>query len=290
MKIPAFRKLAFCLILAMAGFLSFAPSSFAQACAVTVSIATPSTASGSCFVGPATSMRWAVTGTWAGTANLDRSDDGGTSWNTVQSMTANANGRVYGTGTSGAVYRVYFANRTSGTVAGTLTGEKYSLTRSTFETVPMGSVAYSSFGSSQTVVAGSIYVADLVVGGNPLQPFVSTGGAVLNGTTAATDLIIYYLYDSAGNAVANTALAGTLSATGNVVQKIAWAPGPIQLPPGEYFLGWQGNGVTATFRSILVSTFVNVLTSVTTGVFGTQGTLTPPTTLTTGTGPIGFVY
>lgn len=291
MKIPAIRNLIVSALFAMAAMLSFAPGASAQGCTVTVSIATAATSSGNCFVPAGSTIRFIVSGTWAGTTIVQKSIDGGNTFSTVISTTANINGFDTAPSGNNTLYNVIFATRTSGTVTGSLTGQTYKMSRAAFETVPIGQVAYTSAGSSQTVVAGSIYGADLVVGGSAATPFISTGGAILNGATAATDLLIYILYDSAGNVVANTALAGTLSANANVFQKIVWTS-PVQLVPGEYHLAWQSNGSTATFRSISTATNVNVLTESQTGVFATLAPLTINTTIppVAGLGPIGYIY
>lgn len=287
MKMPAFRKLALSSLLALAGFLSFAPSALAQCSVTGISLASTSAASTNCFIPRGTSMRYAITGTWTGTGEVDVSTDGGASFKADTITAANLNGRLVAPMYDDIIARIYFKLASSGTLTGSMTGETYKNSRFTFETVPAGSVAYSSFGTSTASVAGTIYTADLIVGGS--TPFLSTGGAVLNGSTASTDNLIYVLYDSAGNVVANTAVAGTLSANANTYQKIAWTSA-VSLAPGQYHLGWQGNGTTATARMIAASTFVNVVTSSTTGVFATLPAFVPPTTFIPVVGPIGYIY
>lgn len=157
--------------------------------------------------------------------------------------------------------------------------------RSRFHTVPIGSVAYSSFGTNTTLVAGTIYVAEMLIG----RQLSLTGGGVLNGATVGTDKGIACLFDSTGNLVANSATAGATTSGANTFQQYAFTA--VYLAnPGRYWLGYQSNGNTDTIRTIAVSTFIDSLAKSYTGVFGTLTQLTVPTTITADTGPIGYVY
>lgn len=159
--------------------------------------------------------------------------------------------------------------------------------RFTYQTVPIGSVAYASFGNNTTVVSGTVYFADL----NITNGFASTGGAVLIGQTGGTNLGLVAIYDTYGNLVATSALAGATVGTDETIQKRAWSPGPVYLPPGHYYLAYQQNGATATLATVAASTFVDVLTGSVTGTFGTvPSSITIPTTFTANVGPIGYVY
>ncbi len=150
--------------------------------------------------------------------------------------------------------------------------------------IPIGAVAYGSLGTSAVHVAGSIYVSEIQV----LGWKTVTGIGILNGATAATDNVIYALYDTNGKLLANTALAGTLAAGTNAFQQIALTSS-IALKPGRYFLAFQANGTTTTTRRIAASTYLN-FASVTAGSFGTLPSLTPPTSTASDTGPIGYLY
>ncbi len=86
----------------------------------------------------------------------------------------------------------------------------------------------------------------------PRRCAIWTGAAVLNGTTVGTDSFVLWLFNSEGDLLANTAIAGTLSAGASVFQKIAFGA-PITLSPGRYFLGSQLNGATATTRHVLAA-------------------------------------
>lgn len=158
--------------------------------------------------------------------------------------------------------------------------------RSKYSSVPIGSVAYGSMGTNTSTVAGTAYIAELNIARN----ISLTGAAILNGATVGTDKWIYALYNSAGAIVANTAVAGVLTAGANAFQQIAFTA-PYAAASGRYFLVLQPNGTTDTFRSIAVSTFIDVLGSSATGTFASlPPTITVPTTLTADKAPIGYVY
>jgi hypothetical protein len=158
--------------------------------------------------------------------------------------------------------------------------------RRIYSTVPVGSVAYGSLGTSTATVAGTIYIAEVFI---PRRMTVN-GAAVLNGATASTDDIVIGLWDHQGNLVASTALTGALSANANVFQAQAFTADYIATP-GRYFIGVQGEGTTATIRLIAASTFVDCMTGSQTGTFGTLPALTTvPVTFTATVGPIAYVY
>jgi hypothetical protein len=120
----------------------------------------------------------------------------------------------------------------------------------------------------------------------------STGACDLNGTVG-TDKVIYALWDSAGNLLATTALAGTNTATNSKYQCIAWVT-PVNITgPGTYYIGLQGNGTADTFQAYATGGAPpNYATGVQTGgAFGTILPLaTPSTTFTTAIGPLMIVY
>jgi hypothetical protein len=106
-----------------------------------------------------------------------------------------------------------------------------------------------------------------------------TGIAILNGATVGTDKGIAYLYDSAGQLVASSALAGATTAGADAFQTYAFVTAPT-VQPGRYFIVYQQNGTTDTVRTIAASTFIDCLTSSATGTFATALNFTPPTTIT----------
>lgn len=153
--------------------------------------------------------------------------------------------------------------------------------------IALGSLALTSYetnGVAQT--AGDFNVSEIYV------PYYNTwkGAGVLNGTTVGTNKWLIALWGTSGALLANTAVAGTLSANGSVFQNIAFL-NPINLAPGRYFIGVQADGATDTIRHILAANGSNVITTkLTTGTFGTIPTFTVPTTFTTAVGPIVQLY
>lgn len=148
----------------------------------------------------------------------------------------------------------------------------------------------ASLGTSTTVVADKTYYADVFI---PETGKVLTGIGWLNGTTATTDKTIVSLYNSAGTLLANSVITGggTLIATSNVFQQVAFTATYTILKPGRYWIGYQQNGTTATPRTIATATWVDVLTGSATGVNAVAApTITPPTTFTADVGPIAYVY
>lgn len=153
--------------------------------------------------------------------------------------------------------------------------------------INLGSAALTGYETNGTApVAGSINLTEIYV------PYWNTwtGIGVLNGTTVGTDNHLVALYGSNGALIANSAVAGTVSAGASVMQNRAFTT-PVTLAPGRYFLGVQSNGTTATLRHLLAANGSNVCTSVTAGTFGTvPATLTPPATFTTAVGVIAQLY
>ena len=153
--------------------------------------------------------------------------------------------------------------------------------------IPLGAVALTTFevnGVAQT--AGTFNIAEIFV------PHWNTWAGVgwLNGTTVGTNKIVGALYGSNGALLANTAVAGTLTAGASAMQDAAFTT-PVTLPPGRYFIGIQADGNTDTLRHILAANGANVLTTSVAGAFGTvPATITVPTTFTTAVGPIAQLY
>lgn len=153
--------------------------------------------------------------------------------------------------------------------------------------ISLGSAALTGYETNGTApVAGSMNLTEIHV------PYWNTwtGIGVLNGTTVGTDNMLVALYGTSGALLANSAVAGTVSANASVMQNRAFTA-PITLPPGRYFLGCQSNGTTATLRHLLAANGSNICTSVTAGTFGTvPATMTPPATFTTAVGVIAQLY
>lgn len=150
--------------------------------------------------------------------------------------------------------------------------------------VPIGPVARASLGTDAVSVAGTIYFSDMRLD----APMVATGMGVLNGTTAATDKVVYALWDSAGAVIRTTLLTGVLAANGDVFQEIAFTSA-VTLPPGRYWGGFQAEGTTTAHQTIATLTYLNSTGSVA-GVFGTVPAITPTTSTTAGVGPFWYLY
>lgn len=146
-------------------------------------------------------------------------------------------------------------------------------------------VSYETNGVAQT--AGTMNLTEIHV------PFFQTwtGIGVLNGTTVGTHNVLVALYGANGALLANSAVAGEVSAGASVMQNVAFTA-PITLIPGRYFLGVQMSGVTPTPRHLLAANGSNVCTGSQAGTFGTiPATLTTiPVTFTTAVGPISQLY
>lgn len=154
--------------------------------------------------------------------------------------------------------------------------------------ISLGSAALTSYetnGVAQT--AGTMNLTEIFV------PFWQTwtGAGILNGTTVGTHNVLTALYGTNGALLANSAVAGVLSAGASVFQNIAYTS-PITLAPGRYFLGFQYSGTTPTPRHLLAANGSNVCTGTQAGTFGTvPSTLTTiPVTFTTAVGPICQLY
>jgi hypothetical protein len=152
--------------------------------------------------------------------------------------------------------------------------------------MPLGTAALTAAGASSVHVAGTLNVSEIYV------PHWNTwkGLAVLNGTVVGTDNMLVALYNSSGALVANSAVAGTLSAGASSFQNRDFLV-PVTLVPGRYFCVVQSNGTTATSNKFVAANGVNVMTTSIAGVFGTlPATITVPTTFTTAVGCVCQLY
>lgn len=173
-----------------------------------------------------------------------------------------------------------------GTTALTLASGLVSTGRFRYLTVPVGGAAYASTGTDTTLVAGTIYWADIVVPRN----FTATGIGILNGGTVGTDKGLVGLYSTTGTLLANSATAGATTTGANAFQQYAFTSTYACVGPARFWLAYQQNGTTATIRTVAASTFADVLTKSGTGAFGTLTALTVPTTFTADVGPIAYLY
>lgn len=151
-----------------------------------------------------------------------------------------------------------------------------------------GGTLYSAINTNGTTLgATTLYCSETFLPTNKLL----TGAAVLAGTTVGTDKWYVVLYDSAGNALANSAVAGTTTATASIYQQQAFTSKIYAVGPATYFVCFQTNGTTDTARMAVTGVNDNFLTKGQTGAtFGTVPALTVPTTFTTAVGPYVYVY
>ncbi len=155
-------------------------------------------------------------------------------------------------------------------------------------TVPIGSVAYGSFGTSTTASATVEYTANVFVP----QTMLATGITNLNGSAVDTgSKKIVILHDMAGNLIANSATAGTAATGNDAFQAIPFTATLLVTGPAWYFVGLQDDTADANgIRTIATATFNNVIAAGPTSVFGTVGSITAPTTFTADVGPIACLY
>jgi|KBSMisStandDraft_5_1062788.scaffolds.fasta_scaffold36357_4 hypothetical protein len=152
-----------------------------------------------------------------------------------------------------------------------------------YATAQVGAVPLASVGNNTTPVAGTIYVAQL-----NLPAFTVTNISCLNGSAAATDSLVYGLYNATGNLVASTALAGVVAAGVNGFQAQIPLISPYVAAAGLYFVAYQANGTTTRFRTITANG-AGDLTASYTGAFGTLPSITPPAAFAPNVGPICYV-
>lgn len=149
--------------------------------------------------------------------------------------------------------------------------------------IALGSLALTSYETNGvTQTAGQWNYAEIFV------PYFNTwkGAGVLNGTTVGTSKYITAIWGSNGTLLANSAVAGTLSVGGSVMQNLAFTA-PINLAPGRYFIGLQMDVATDTVRHMLSANGSNVICGTQAGTFGTIPNITTvSTTFTTAVAPI----
>lgn len=146
-----------------------------------------------------------------------------------------------------------------------------------------GATAYTSINTNGTAPSATkVHCTEVFLPFNKQL----TGIGLLNGTTVGTDNHYVILYDAAGNALANSAVAGVLSANASTYQNFSFTSTYFAVGPAQYFACFQSNGTTDTVRMVVTGTQDNILTKGQTGAtFGTIPALTVPTTFTTAVGP-----
>lgn len=118
-----------------------------------------------------------------------------------------------------------------------------------------------------------------------------TGLAPLNGTTVGTNKHFAILYDATGNVLANSATAGTLTASASTYQKLNFVTKYYAVGPARYFACDGLNGTTDTIRHSITAVNDNILGgAVTAQVFGTAIAVTVPSTYTTAKAPYFMLF
>jgi hypothetical protein len=156
--------------------------------------------------------------------------------------------------------------------------------------VPVGSVAYASFGTDAAVGADELFLVNVHV---PVSG-VFTGikalnGSALNGTTKS----IHYLFRTDGDKVlASSSTAGTVRSGNDAFQSLAFTATAFITGPANYWIGVNTDSTDANaLRTVAASTFGDLLAVKRTSVtFGAATTASEPTTFAADTGPIACLY
>ena len=113
----------------------------------------------------------------------------------------------------------------------------------------------------------------------------------MNGATVGTDKVIYILYDASGVAIANTAIAGTTTATASKYQCANFVTAVSVQGPSTYFIAVQPNGTTDNFQTYAANGApTNYGTNSQTGTFATLANITPTVTFSANKGPLMMLY
>jgi hypothetical protein len=142
-------------------------------------------------------------------------------------------------------------------------------------------------GTSTTPSATTVYLTQIFVEANTTL----TGIKLNNAATVGTNKYVVALFDSSGAVVANSALAGVLSAGANVYQAIPFTATYAVKGPGIYWIGLYVDGATDRFYSLPAFDESRGLAGSVTGqTFGTVASVTLPTSFTADKGPVAFTY
>lgn len=117
-----------------------------------------------------------------------------------------------------------------------------------------------------------------------------TGIVYLIGSVGGTDKVIVSLHDSAGNLLANSALAGATVGTAANTQAVAFTAPYAAKGPATYFVAVTFNGTTAKFRTIPAFCSGGTIGNGVTQTFGTAASFTAPTTFTADKVPVAWLY
>ncbi len=280
---------------------------------VSKSFTAVATASDPLLVRHGESFDYSVTGTFVATLIIARSSDGGQSWTPMLTLTGTGSGRlIMESPTREAnLVRIQCQAYTSGTAvtyfqevkSDVLRDFKDNRNKAVLEIVRGGIAVNASSGqltrfcnfkpgtltagTSTTPSATVLYLSQIHI---PYKCTL-TGIAVNNGATVGTDKYIVALFDADGQALANSATAGTTTASADDFQSIDFTATLDVNGPAVYWIGLYVNGTTDRFRSIpALGAYAGLAGSATGQTFGTVANATMPTTFTADKGPVAFVY
>jgi hypothetical protein len=171
-------------------------------------------------------------------------------------------------------------------------GDSAQTSRATFyrmESPTIGTVANTGLlGTNSTSVAAELYCTEVRL---PYSRLI-TGYAPHIATTGTTDNWIVALYDSGGNLLANSAVAGAVVGSPYAWQAEAFTAPYYAVGPAQYFACLMSNGTHATIDTVTTGTNDNILTfkSASAGTFGTLPNFTAPTAFHSVSGAYGYIY
>jgi hypothetical protein len=146
-----------------------------------------------------------------------------------------------------------------------------------------GAPATATTGTDTAGINGTVWVCAINIPCN----MTITGLSFLIGSVGGTDKAIAMLFDSAGNLLANSAVAGVTVGTAANMQRLPFTTPYSANGPGQYFVGIQYNGATAKIRT---QAFGDHPTASIAQTFGTPVAITPPTTFTASYAPYCMTY
>jgi hypothetical protein len=142
-------------------------------------------------------------------------------------------------------------------------------------------------GSPVTGDATHVYLTQVSI------PFstILHGIAIENGATVGTNKYVVALYNASGVAVANSALAGVLTAGAGNYQQIPFTA-PVSIVAGVYWMAMTINGTTDTYQAVPgVDIGFGLAGEVGGQVFGTVGSpIVLPTVFAADQGPVAYTF
>lgn len=256
---------------------------------------------------------YSISGTFVATIVIERSQNGGLSFEPLATKTAAASGAllIENTTREASIVRATCSAFTSGTAVIYMTDSKTEVFKSFLDNtgkpvleIVEGGVAITrsagqltrfmnfkpgtlTSGTSTIPSATTLYLAQI----NVSAKCTLTGVAVNSAATVGTDKYIVALFDADGIALANSATAGVTTTSADGFQSVDFTAPLAVNGPTVYWIGLYVSGVTDRFRTIpALGAYAGLAGSVTGQVFGTVANVTLPTTFTADKGPVAFVY